>query len=72
MYIKDTVAALGINFQHFNTAFCHSVVLGLMWMCLFYHSGGLTMEKSQKNPYSLVSVRKNSNFRQKIVASFVN
>ena len=69
---KVTVAALGINFQQFNTAFCYNVVLGLIWTCLYYRSGGLMVAKSQKNPYSLVFVRTNSNSRLKIVASSVN
>ena len=42
--------------------------VGLMWMFMYYHSGGHLVAKSQKNLYSLVSVQTSSDSQLKTVA----
>ena len=53
----------------YSAAIC---IIGLMWMCMYYHSCGLMVAKNQKNLYSLVSVQTSSSSPLKIVASSVS
>ena len=45
--------------------------VGLMWMFMYYRSGGHLVAKSQKNLCSLVSVQTSSDSQLKTVASSV-